>query len=256
MSTDIFVVTYKKDLPFFRNLVRSYRRFGTGFSGFVVAVPFEDVADFREAISGIAEARVFGYQEHAKGHLKHQSIKMHADEFCGADFIAHLDSDCLFTETVSPDDFFKDGKPIVWREKYADFKLESPVRYGWKDCVKNSTGIDAQWETMCRHPSVYPRSLYLVARRLITNHTGMAFDDHVLAGRNEFPHQFAEFPTLGAIALWVMPEAIHWHDANLASLTPSGWYRQYPGEKVKMYWSHKGVEGDIQRDVEEILSVP
>jgi hypothetical protein len=109
---------------------------------------------------------------------------------------------------------------------------------------------------MCRHPSVYPRGLYKPFREAVEGHTGRGFDDYVVSGKGSFPYEWAEFPTLGAFAHVTMYDKIHWHDCRLQSLMPSGWYRQYPGEKVKMYWSHRGVDSEVKADIEKILSKP
>jgi hypothetical protein len=255
--TSVFVVTYKKDIDFFRYFVKSYVKFARGFTEFVVACPHEDVSLFMGEVAHLPDAHVNGYREHpAKGHLRHQVIKCRADEYCLGDFVAHFDSDCLFTDHCTPEDFFVGDKPIVWRERYADFKDQHPIRFGWQKCVYNATGIVATWEYMCRHPSVYPRGLYKPFREAVEGHTGSGFDDYVVSGKGSFPYEWAEFPTIGAFAHVTMYDKIHWHDCQLQSLMPSGWYRQYPGEKVKMYWSHKGVDSEVKADIEKILSKP
>lgn len=254
-NVSIFVVTYRKDFEFFQYFVRSYLQFASGFSEFVVACPHEDVRMFSDALRRVPNSKVVGYKEHpTKGHLKHQVENDKAEQYCSGEFIAHFDSDCLFTDYVTLDNFFRDGKPILWREKYEDFRTQHPIRYGWRQCVIDALGIAPEFEYMCRHPSIYPREIYPIFRQRVEAHTGKPFEEYVLSCKATFPYGFADYPSIGALLHEVMFDRISWYDSRLGEFYRSSWYQQCPESHVKQYWSHGGVNHRVKKDILAILS--
>jgi hypothetical protein len=243
MKTAILMVTYRKDLDFAVCAMRSTTKFATGFSDKLLIVPNEDVALF----SGPALEhgyRIEGFNETPqKGMLHHMVMVLQADLLCpDADVILHQDGDCLFTAPVTPDDYLHEGKPVVLRQRYEEFKAYAS-RYSWKACVQAATGIDPEWETMVRHPNVFRRDTYRRTREAIERHTGMDWQAYILAQRNLFPQTFAEFPTLGAVAIAQTPEDYCW-----ASLVAGQFEDHEPGpSKMKDFWSHGGLEMDNDR---------
>lgn len=234
------MVTHAKDLDFARFAMQSADKFATGFNEFVLVVPDTDLAAFAPFAfqSGFV---VRGFPEApGKGMLHHEAIICEADRWCpDADAVLHQDADCLFTEPVTPADYFVGDKPILLRERYEDFK-QYGHRYGWKKCVREATGIDPEWETMCRHPAVHLARTYRKTRELIEAHTGLGFLEYILSCRNEFPQTFAEFPTLGAVALEHFPDAYHWVDDRS---TGTEAYKYKAGfDKMFSFWSHGGLD--------------
>ena len=172
-----------------------------------------------------------------------------AEKYCSGDFILHMDSDVVFWEDCTPDDFVVDGKPILYREKFENFKHYA-ARYSWKKCVQDALGIDPEWETMVRHPAVHPRWIYPEVRYAIEQYTGTPFLDFVLSRENSFPQTFAEFPTIGAYAINEHPESYQWVDYTVNN--PDGSYDYRHGkDKVKAFWSHGGVDG-VRHELEII----
>ncbi len=247
MNVAIFMVTFRRDLEFAEYSFRSVDKFCSGFGERIVAVPSQDEEMFRE----IAEPYGFtvkAFEEWpGKGFLHHEALICEADAWCwGADAILHLDADCLFTQPVQPSDYFIDGKPILYCQKFEDFK-QHPNRYGWKQCVLEAIGIDPVWETMCRHPAVHLRETYGLTRGMIQVKHLMDWQEYIRSCRNTYPQTFAEFPTLGAVVIEKIPEKYCLIEA----------YREVPGSifdkkdiavedksmnKLRAFWSVGGVE--------------
>lgn len=239
MNCAIFMVTFRRDLEFAEYSFRSVDKFCSGFGERIVAVPFQDEEMFRQ-ISEPYGFIVKAFDEWpGKGFVHHEALICEADQWCqNSDSILHLDADCLFTGPVTPEDYMIDGKLVLYRERYESFK-QHPNRYGWKECVRLATGITPEWETMCRHPSVYWRSNYKATRDRITLHTGTPCNDYIRSCRNTYPQGFAEFPTLGAVAIEANPAGYyfieHAHDSP-------DMRRDKSLNKLKAFWSVGGVE--------------
>lgn len=206
MNTGIFMVTFRRDLEFAEYSLRSVEKFTSGFGEKVIAVPTQDGNMYREM------AKPFGFEVRTfdewpgKGFVHHEAIICEADQWCpNSDAVLHLDADCLFVGPVEASDYFVQGKPILYCQRFESFK-QHLNRYGWKQCVKDATGIDPEWETMCRHPAVHLRKTYEATRDAITKHTGMDWKDYIRSCRNAYPQSFAEFPTLGAVVIDRFPQ--------------------------------------------------
>lgn len=246
MNVSILMVTFAKDAPFARYALRSIRKYAHGFAGVTILVPNEDVQLFRE-MEHPANTVVHGFHEMAgKGMLAHMACKMEADIWCPeAHAILHLDADTLFTEDCTPEDFFVDEKPILYRERFEDFKHHE-ARYSWKECVRQATGIDPVFEGMVAHPLVHLSPTYSLTRRIITNHVGMDWKHWWMRGKNSFPQSRAEFPTLAAVAMEHAPHLYHWIDWSCAA-TGGDYVYEKGRDKVRALWSHSGIDGDCSR---------
>ena len=230
MKVAILMVTYGKDLEFAERSLRSIEKFASGFSEVRVVVPYQDWIAFN-AIAGSATVDSF-VEAKGKGMVHHMAMICRGDMILPeADAILHMDADCLFTEPVTPADYIVNGKPVLVRQRYEDFKETQRTRYSWKKCVLAATGIDPEWETMCRHPSVHLPCVYAKTRELIRAWTGIDYESYILSCRNEFPQTFAEFPTLGAVAWEYFRDRYDWVDV-----------KDTPRPKLKDFWSHGGMD--------------
>ncbi len=260
MRTDILIVTHARDAAWCRYSLRSIRKFCTGFGGVTVVVPNQDVELFRQ-MDVPHNTVIHGFHEMTgKGMLAHMACKMEADIWCPeAHAILHLDADTLFTEDCTPADFFVDDRPVLYRERFEDFRQHT-ARYSWKECVRNATGIDPEWECMVRHPLIHLSPTYSLTRRLITNHVGMDWKQWWMRGNNSFPQSRAEFPTLGAVALQHAPHLYHFVDWSCAE-TNNNYIYEKGRDKVTAFWSHGGFDRENDRHpgrtarqvIEEIL---
>jgi len=118
---EILIISYLKDKPYLHYCLRSIQKFATGFSGTTLVVPSVEASEFASMAAGFGMGlRTYERDPNpVKWHLHAQVQKHRADEHCpDADFILHTDSDCVFTEPVTPDDYFVDGKPVMLFESY------------------------------------------------------------------------------------------------------------------------------------------
>lgn len=247
MNVGILMVTFRRDFAFAEYSLRSVQKFAKGFGEKIIAVPAPDGDLFREMAGEFGfEVRTFD-EWPDKGFVHHEAIICEADAWCPqSDAILHLDADCLFTEPVNASDYFVDGRPILYGQRFESF-VHYPNRYGWKRCVQEATGIDPEWETMCRHPAVHLRRTYELTREAITAHTGRDWKDYIRSCRNSYPQGFAEFPTLGAVVISKFPETYclleAFTDSPNSLFNPADIAVKDPSlNKLRAFWSVGGIE--------------
>lgn len=255
---EILIVTYAKDMEFLRYCLKAVEKFAHGFSGVTLVVPEHERGQYDWAKK--AKVRYFA-ERSGKGMLHHEVQICRADEWCpGAWAVLHLDPDCIMWRKCSPADFFVNGKPILYRERYTE--LRNPNRRLWQKAVEDAVGFKPEYETMCRHPAVHLRDVYRTLRNAAEKHTGMAFDDYVLSGRNEFPQSYAEYPALGAIAIrdfrssYEMVDYDWRRDAKECGLSADTNFQMIyrrDREFIAECWSHGGIS-KYKSDIEAWLS--
>lgn len=257
-SVAILIVSYAKDMEFLRYCLKSIAQNCTGFQEVVVAVPSHE----RGQYDWVRKARVVYFDEVlGKGMLSHMAMKCRADELCPhADFIWHLDADCVVWSKVTPADLFKDGRPVLLRERYAD--LRNANRRVWQKNVEKAVGFVPEYETMVRQGALHMREVYVVTRSTVETHTGKSFWDHVHAGQNAFPQQFCEFCSLGAIAIRDFRNAYEMVDydwqkdareCGLSKDTQFQYIYRRERDHLAETWSHGGI-GKYKSDIEAWLS--
>lgn len=256
---EIMIVACKRDIEFLEYLIKSIKRYATGFSGTTLVVPVKEVKMFHKFA---ADATITTFDEApGKGMMHHEVMVCRADILCPhADAVLHVDSDCLFWRPVTPKDYVIDGKYLMVRERYDEIAKRNANRLIWRDCVKNATGLFPEFETMVRHPNIYPVKLYGRVRDRVERHTKMEFDAYVLSRENSFPQGFAEFPTLGAVAIDEMEDLFHFvdydHEKDARSIKTHrrDWQYAYQPERDPLVegHSHSGMQR-YRRDWENFL---
>lgn len=233
MTTDIFIVSVAKHFNHLLYALRSIKKYASGFNRTLVLVPTQDIPEARTLVNdGPENMQLIDFNEWpGKGMVHHMCLIMCADLYSDADFILHFDSDCVFTEPVTPQDYFVDGKPVLM---YADFDWlvntqQANLRM-WQEVTINAIGKPVDIETMRRHPAVHYRRLYPLARAEVENHTGIPLMTYIMNGRNEFPQHFAEFVTLGNVAWRHMRSDYSWRDQQTEG---------FPPFKLHQAWSHE-----------------
>lgn len=233
---EIFIVTYHKDAEWLKYCLHSIKQFCKGFTGVTVVVPDRDV-DVLEPI-----CREWGpdvvmdtfTEVEGKGMIHHQGIKMMADEFCQhAKYILHTDSDCIFTEPVTPGDYFVEGKPVLLVEAYERFIDRYPTILQWKVTTEKALKFEATMEGMRRHPAVHHRALYPAVRKRIEEVHKKSFKEYVLSCKPDFPQGISEFNVLAAYAWKHMHDQYHWIDVGT---------ELRPKDKIHQNWSHGGLD--------------
>lgn len=248
MSThDIVCVTYGPDAVWTKYMLRSIRKWSRGFRQVHVIYPEKDDALFREIAQDFPDTKLHAVVEPAANGHRHQMVlKCTADEFSDADFIHHIDSDCVLTGPFSPEDVFTDGRPDLIYTLYSSLQ-----NVPWQGITENTLGFACPWETMRRFPFVYPRWLYPALRSHIEARHGLPFAPWVynapLIGGAW--HGFSEFNALGAFALQRFADSFRVYD-SLHGLKPvnvfQNWSHFSRGEEHRARWE------EIHRDLERI----
>ena len=225
-KVEIFIVSYLKDLDYLKYCLRSIQKFASGFSGLTILVPSVEAEEFRwMGALGFNVRHYKAPEDRNYWHLAHQLQKCRADEWCpNADWILHMDSDCIFTEPVTPQDYFVHGRAVLLYRHYSQLK-DTP----WQATVEAALKHPAPCLTMIRHPSVYHRDLYQITRRLIEKANGKNFDDYVMSCKPSFPWGFSEFSTMGTVAMHPQCRD-NYHFIDVAE-------EGRPKDKLTQFWS-------------------
>lgn len=259
MKTFLNYTTFARDLEWTRYSLESFRKYCTGFSGVTIVVPFWDVnkfLQFERYSTPDCPVLIKDFLEYpSKGFVHHLAMKCYADVFSPqADFIMHMDPDCLVCQPMSPNDYLIDGRPILVSESYDFLREYFPGRADWKVGVDHALGINAKFETMCRHPAVHIPSVYKKTRSRVEEIHGTPFMDYMLKQKNSFPQSVGEFNTLGAAAIEWFPESYHiWDCTNerrsrLAEITLDRELKiGHPDSKITQMWSYTGVSNNMDR---------
>jgi len=241
MKTELFICTCAKDFSWLVYCLRSIRKFATGFSAVTILVPKADLQRLHvlfsevNANSALPIFALGGDEWPGLGMVWHENQIMHADEWCpNADFIAHIDPDCVFTEPVTPETYIKNGKPILRFENFHFIGFRHPGVLRWQECTAQCLPFPVHYETMRCHPEVYHRGLYAVARAYMKKKTGQSVPDYIRSCRNEFPQGFCEFVTLGNVAMQFFRERYHPVEQFSDRVTPNNHLQQF--------WSHGALD--------------
>lgn len=254
MKVSILIISYIKHFSWLKQCLRSIEKYATGFHEVSVWVPNEDIAEMQKLASeyhGSVPLKVIGYEDWPeKGMLKHFDLIFHADQCCPeADYIAHVDSDCIFIENVQPDDYFVNGKPVLMYGRYEWLGKIEPAILIWQEGASRALGWLPEMETMRRHPAVHGKMTYLLTRQCVERHTGRPISDYIRDQRNEFPQTVNEFPTLGAYAWRFLSQQYHWinHETE-----------PRPKDKIFQMWGHGAMDApqDIWHADQKVTIIP
>lgn len=268
MKTWLNYTTFTRDLEWTRYSLESFKKYCTGFSGVTIVVPFWDVnkfLQFERYSTPECPVLIKDFLEYpSKGFVHHLAMKCYADVFSPkADFIMHMDPDCLFTEPQTPESYLKKWAsstcnntgqemsswiPDLVVEPYEVLKTIHPARYHWKSVTEEALKFDVTHETMCRHPAVHHKWLYKAVREHIEAQHTTPFYDFVIKQKNQYPQGFGEFNTLGAYAL-----KHHRYAYNVIDRGDKGAAAD-PKPLIKQLWSYTGVSAkDNMAEIKKIL---
>lgn len=231
MKTEILIASWSRDIFYLQWCIKSIERFARGFSGVTIVVPHCERHLFRDFTGKSTIATYERTVDSKKWQIQAQAQKCMADRYCPeADFILHMDSDCIFTEPVTPEDYFIDGKPVMLIEEFSRLP-DSP----WKKVTEEVLGEPVQYETMRRHPQVNPASLYRALRGHIEQVHKRTFQDFVLSRKADFPWGFSEHCAIGAFAFNRAAWRHQYHWIDLAK-------EPAPREKLRQFWSLSAID--------------
>jgi hypothetical protein len=153
MTTDIYIKTYAKDFPFLKYCLQSISKFCKGFENVIIVV---DANDYDELLTwNLTKEKIFTTVKRGDGYMWQQVCKLQAHHVCLSENILFVDSDCIFFKECTPEDFTKDGKPILLKTKYS--KLDDQAKC-WQSITERAIGKRSEYEWMRRIPCMYKRS--------------------------------------------------------------------------------------------------
>lgn len=242
--TEIFIVTFDKDLPWLEYCLRSIHKWCGGFSGVTLVVP--EVQHW--AFVNLQGCKLCTFEEKpGKGMLHHMAIECMADQFvpAGTDCVLHVDADTIFNGPTDITQFFRDGKPIyVWRTYDSLYDPKLKVNSDcviWKERTEAALGFSTNVYGMCVMPCINSLKLFPEFRKWIEATHKMPFVEWATSGQNSFPQTWSEYAALGAFAKELMPELYYWLDCAKDPV---------PKENSFHFHSHSGLTPKIREQIE------
>lgn len=236
MTTDIIIKSYRGDFPWLPYCLRSIQKFATGFRDIVIIIPETDSLDHL-TVERVVKVR----EPEGDGYMAQQVVKLHADTYTDADFILHIDSDCLFTRPSTPEDFLVDGKADWWITPMAN--ASENARAAWIGPMRKCVGLEPEFEYMRRNTMMVPRQAYGLFRDFIHEKHGVSTEHYVM---NQNGRQFSEYNSLGFFLHTHHPDMVHWRN------TEDG----FPQPRERQFWSWGGLTPEVKAEINEILSRP
>lgn len=239
MNTEIFIVTHAKDFVWLKYCLCSMHKFCAGFDALRILVPTQDLNLLQSVVDenspGFKTVCIGADEWEGRGMVWHMNQIMHADEWCpDADFIAHVDPDCIFTAPVTPKTYISEGRPILRYERFSEIGKRHDGVMRWRECTQHCLPFPVEYETMRCHPEVYHRGLYAETRRIMHMRTGKTVPDYIKECRNEFPQTFCEFVTLGNVAMFLFRDKYAPVEQRSDVVTPPNHLQQF--------WSHGAID--------------
>ena len=235
MNCDILIRSYYKDFRWLRYCLRSIDKYCSGFRYVVVVVPESSIE--RLFWMGLTSSMIFRCRDYQDDYLGQQVTKLMADTFTDADFICHVDSDCIFHRPITPRDLFSNGRLEMAMTPYRKLSRHVP----WQNITQRLFRRNIAYEFMRRQPQAFPRWLYRELRDHVQTIHGSDIESYVTA---QPPRGFSEYNALGAFAYYFHRTEFTWFDTS----------KRKPKEELcKWYWSWGGISPKIQREIGIIL---
>ena len=236
-TVDILLRSYYKDFGWLSFCLRSIAKYCHGFRDVVVVVP-EDSRE-RLRLAEATPAHVQYCPQFPDDYLGQQVTKLYADTYTDADFIIHVDSDCIFRRACSPLDLCKGERPHLLVTSCSQF----PGRAPWQVATERFLRSRISYDFMRRQPLMYPRWIYGELRQYARNLHKRELADYVM---DQPPLGFSEFNALGAFAYSFYRSAFHWVETDEIAFNE---------QFCRIFWSWEGLHEGHQYEIESILGL-
>jgi hypothetical protein len=237
ISVDIFIRSYYKDLRWLGWCLKSIEKYAYGFRRTILVMPSS--SEPRLLWSGLGkEVTTYLCNDFHDDYLGQQVTKMHADRYTDADFICHVDSDCLFRRPVTPEDLISNGRAVLLAAAYNILKEEM----GWRRLSELFMGREVEFDFMRRQPFVYPRWLYSELREYTLRTHEMTLSDYIVSRPRR---GFSEYNAMGSYAYYHRREDFVWVYNDCARRDES---------LCRWFWSWNGISAEDQREINAILA--
>jgi hypothetical protein len=231
----IFIRSYYKDFGCLEYCLRSIDQYCRGFRDVVLVVPQSSTQ--RLIKKGLRRDHTVICRDYRDDYLGQQATKLLADTITDADYICHVDSDCIFHSPFQPLDLFKAGKLEFLMTPYDQF----PLQARWQETTQKCLQRNVEYDFMRQQPFMFPRWIYSAFRDHITNLHGTNIESYITA---QPPRGFSEYNALGAYAYYYHREQFIWREVSI----------EEPSEHFcRWYWSWGGIQPHVRREIEKIL---
>ena len=238
VSCDLLIRSYWKDLAWLELCLASIRRFCRGFRRVILVLPGSSRPWWRRSAIGEAELQLVFCGEYGDDYLGQQVTKLKADHYSDADFICHVDADCIFTRPCTPAHLIVAGRPrvVVRGEAAAD------RHWPWREPTERFLGWPVRDDFMQQPPFVFPRWLYRELREFSINTHHLDLETYVLS---QPPRGFSEFNVLAAYAFRYHHDGFLWLDQQRRQLDPP---------VCRWYWSWQGLDARTRSEIQALLT--
>lgn len=231
MTVDILYVTYDKDAEWFGRSIEVLRRNLSGYRRIHVVCPQQDAAMIASKGEG-HDTTIHPIPDWpGAGYYWQQWVKMNADTYSDADYIAHIDSDVFIAKPTDIADFFVGRKPAWLWSFYTDQGPEVP----WQRPTQRATGLPCEREFMQGFPFIIHRSTYGRARNWMRDHCQQDHEAYIRQSATRGHAAFSEFNVLGVIA-WEAQHELYWWVDRMREDWPKGYHAS------RQFWSRRPVE--------------
>lgn len=239
LSCDLFIRSYWKDLAWLEFSLASIAKYCRGFRTVIVVFPRSSEPWLRKRILP-GNPRIEFCRDYRDDYLGQQATKLLADSFTNADYICHVDSDCVFCRPTSPVDLIAGGKARVLK---LPCKLLGP-HWPWQKPTEKVLGWTVLDDFMQQPPFLFPRWIYPEVRAHVVTRHGVDIETYIAA---QPPRGFSEYNVIGAFAWERHRERFEWLDVSVSP----------PGEPhCRWYWSWGGIDDEIRSEIQAILAAP
>lgn len=237
LTCDIFIRSYWKDLAWLEFCLASIQKFCRGFRAVIVVVPRSSRPWLPANFAFAEDVEICFCRDYRDDYLGQQATKLMADSFSDADFICHVDADCIFSRFCTPRDLIIAGKPCVVMRPSALLGFHWP----WRKPTETFLGWAVSHDFMQRPPFVFPSWLYPELRNHAVSTHGMDLETYITTRP---PRGFSEFNALGAYAHARHHDRFIWLDNSLSDA----------GEPFcRWYWSWGGIDVSTHSEIQALL---
>ncbi len=237
MTCDIFIRSYWRDFPWLEYCIKAIERYCHDFNEVVVVIP-ENSRPWLSRHPGIlGNSRLEIDRNYSDDYLGQQVTKLHADTFSQADLICHIDSDCIISRPIQPEDIAPGGIPRVYTRPIAAL----PRHWPWTQPTQEFLECNVSHDFLQYPPFTFPKWLYPLLRTWTSETKGTSLEDWIMSRP---ARGFSEFNALAAYAY------IHYRDKFIwTRATDMGEAEQC----CKWFWSWGGLNDSIRHDIEETI---
>lgn len=238
VTCDLLIRSYWKDLAWLELCLASIRRFCRGFRRVILVLPGSSRPWLRRSAISTADITIVFCAEYADDYLGQQVTKLMADHYSDADFICHVDADCIFARPCTPEQLIVAGRPriVVRTDACAD------RHWPWRQPTEQFLRWPVREDFMQQPPFVFPGWLYHEVREFSLQTHHIDLETYVIS---QPPRGFSEFNVLAAFAFRHHHDRFLWLDRQRRDLPPPF---------CRWYWSWQGVDAHTRSEIQALLS--